>query len=253
MDTSPALSIDTSVPKRNLLSASPYRPLPNCPSSRSTSGTDSIDFAFTDNLLKVDLDVCHTVYRKKPIILVYGLIALAICTAIGCTAVYFGSKIAEDNRRHEIFVGPSADLENAIRAEFESLSSGTKHLASYVKLTPNCSTLDQEYMLHLREIQQWNPRLSYLEILPSYVLKYHLPASDDLLGRDYLELHNVQSKVEIQRTGLWFSIPTLNNMIGVVGSFASFSIWLPANSYEEDLGTYVAPICLLRSSLTGCY
>ena len=240
MDTSPGLSIDTSAPKRTLLSGSPYRPLPSGPSSRSSSGADSIDFSFTDDLLKVDIDLCYTVYRKKPIILVYGLIIFIFCSAIGCTAVYFGGQIAEESRMNEIFVGPSADLENAIRAEFEGLSSGTKHLASYVRLSPNCTRLDDEYMIHLREIQQWDPRISYLEILPSYVLKYRYPSSGNLVEVDNLELHNAQSKVEIQRPGLWFSIPSFNNKAGIVGSFASFSIWLPAASYDVDLGSYCA-------------
>lgn len=127
-----------------------------------------------------------------------------------------------------------------MRGDFASLISGTKHLASYVKLSPNCSTLETEYALHLKEIQRWDARIALLEIHPSYVLKFRYPdiGRPEDIGTDSLLESNAVSKEEIRIDGIWFSLPGVHVINGsaMAGAYASFSIWLPAESYDQDLG-----------------
>ena len=207
----------------------------------SAVGSDASSPAalFSDNFLLIDAKLSRTVIRKHPLILLYSALTFLVCFSAGCAAVYYSGEVEEDARRHAVSVGPSADLENSIRSEFESLSSGTRQLASYVKFNANCSILDKEAEPFMAEVLHWDPRISSLSILPSFVFKYRYPQRTTVIGTDMLVQNNADAKEQIQRDGLWFTTPAYKPNCGIIGSFATYSIWLPAESNDVDLGTCI--------------
>lgn len=233
--------------KRSLLSPPTYTPLPKTDDERSSYSSDGGGIAFNTNFLKFDAGVLYSVHRKKPIIFLYGMALLVLFASFGCAVVYFLTEIHIDSHKMAISIGPAADLENGIRADFESLSSGTKHLASYVRLSPNCSDIDRDYELHLQEIMRWDDRLTSLEILPSYVLKYRYPLTAIEENVDYLGVSNLDAQYDINTGELWFTVPALYNN-SIVGLYACYAIWLPADSYDKDFGNFVI-ICYYRSDM----
>jgi hypothetical protein len=188
----------------------------------------------------------RTILRNNRSIVMHGLLIFCLCLAVTMSALVIVVWSAEKSSMAAVYGGSAANLENAIVADFSDLTSGTQQLVSYVTLHHNCSDIEENFLDIARQIVRFDDHIIKLEILPSYVLKYSYSVSDDVFtvfngedAVDYLTVDNHVTKDDILIAGLTLTVPS--RYPSFVGSYANYNIWMPAESYDTDIGCNLQP------------
>jgi hypothetical protein len=150
-----------------------------------------------------------SVLTQKPSIGAIGAIVfMLICTLLGI-GVYLQYEVDVSSHKHNIFVGPSAELESSLRLITQQLVLKTKELAHFVTLHPECTELDSVFQ-NFGDIISTEESTIYVS--PNYVNIYSYPStlsynSSMPAGVDNLAETPSIAKAHITYDGVFMHIP----------------------------------------------
>lgn len=151
-----------------------------------------------------------------------------------------------EKSKSDVKNGYALELQASVSYKMEDLTFGITSLVSYIRLHSNCSSMESSFVKYADEIIKWEPGIVHMDILPSYVQRYAYPQELDFEeaeenpGYDFLYNQSDWAREVVASRTVQFDLPELMS-IGVYGLYASYPVWLPAESPDADMGCNVEP------------
>eukprot|EP01038_Epipyxis_sp_PR26KG_P016857 gene16857-23101_t len=187
---------------------------------------------------------------KNPQLIIYALCIFLILAAAGIVGVVFAGRSYAQSAKNLVSKGVAVEFGDLIGFLLDSASFGTKSLAAYITVNPNCTVLGPKFKNISIEIIKWNSAIYQLEIdvsgfvgfrrgfvYPPFPEKIDFLYNYDILRNQSDSEHYkpIIANKSVQFLGPYYQPD------GFYGMYCVYPIFLPAVSYEQDLGCNQQP------------